>query len=484
MTQTSTKPNYGFWFLILALALGLLGQQLLGKGGWGINLSLWLSFVFAAMGAGFWAMRVRPDGQGRWLLLCAMIFALGFAWRDVFLLQFLNLVGLAAGLWLAAPYTRTGQFVLGGVAYYLTTFVNSSLTLLSGLMGLSRHVQWRELAASSNPSVFKSVGRGLLLAVPVLLVFGGLLTSADEAFARLVANLFDYKVGDLSQLFVFGFWAWLAAAFLHQTLFAKPIPEPLGDVPRVGLIEIGVVLGLLNLLFVSFVAVQFAYFFGGSAQVSSLTGLTFAEYARKGFFELITAAFLVLPLLLFSYRVLPLEPRSTLLFRGMSLLMLGLLGVMLTSAWQRMLLYIKVYGLTQDRLLTIAVMIWVALMLLWFALTVLRGQYNRFTFGAIALGMAVVLLMNVINPSRLIVLTNLGRASLSSTADILTQDNLGADAVPTLVANLGRVPGALRPGLEVQIRNLYDQNCGESRERWVNWNWACYQAGRAVKAKL
>ena len=51
-----------------------------------------------------------------------------------------------------------------------------------------------------------------------------------------------------------------------------------------------VVLGLLDLLFLAFVAVQVGYFFGGSAHVHGITGLTFSEYARHGFWELLAAA--------------------------------------------------------------------------------------------------------------------------------------------------------------------------------------------------
>jgi hypothetical protein len=367
------------------------------------------------------------------------------------------------------------------VAYHVTTLMSSSFTLISGLLGLGRHVPWGQLNSQTHRTTWAAIGRGLLMATPVLLVFGTLLTSADAAFAGLFSNLFNWQAGDISQLFVFGFWAWLAAAFLHQTLLGQPYREPAGDVPKAGVIEVGMVLGLLNLLFLSFVAVQFTYFFGGSAQVSTLTGLTYAEYARKGFFELITVAILVLPLLLLAYRVLPMVSLSRTVFRGFSAVMLVLLGVILASAWQRMMLYVSVYGLTQDRLLTMAVMAWVALMLLWFALTVLRGQYERFTFGAIALGMAVVLTLNVLSPSRLIVQTNLERQNLSSARDILTEDNLGADAIPALVAGLERLPEGLRLEMLGQIRQNYERNCQQNRPSLVNWNWACFQAEQAVK---
>ena len=52
-----------------------------------------------------------------------------------------------------------------------------------------------------------------------------------------------------------------------------------------GIVEIGIVLGLLDLLFFCFVFVQFRYFFVGASTVEETTGLTFAVYARRGFFD-------------------------------------------------------------------------------------------------------------------------------------------------------------------------------------------------------
>jgi len=65
-----------------------------------------------------------------------------------------------------------------------------------------------------------------------------------------------------------------------------------------------VLLGLLDLLFTAFVVVQVRYFFGGSALVHATTGLTYAEYARSGFFALLAVAALVLPFLLMAHWLL------------------------------------------------------------------------------------------------------------------------------------------------------------------------------------
>src|SRR5206468_563436 len=74
-----------------------------------------------------------------------------------------------------------------------------------------------------------------------------------------------------------------------------------------GVTEVAVVLGLLNALFLAFVLVQVRYFFGGAALVQVTRGLTCADYARRGFFELVAVTALVLPVLLAAHWLLPKE---------------------------------------------------------------------------------------------------------------------------------------------------------------------------------
>jgi hypothetical protein len=71
------------------------------------------------------------------------------------------------------------------------------------------------------------------------------------------------------------------------TATAKPkVRRPNGRVALLGPVELSIVLGLLDILFLAFVLVQFRYLFGGAELVRVSTSLTYAEYARRGFFEL------------------------------------------------------------------------------------------------------------------------------------------------------------------------------------------------------
>jgi hypothetical protein len=171
--------------------------------------------------------------------------------------------------------------------------------------------------------------------------------------------------------------------------------------------------------------------------VQATTGLTYAEYARRGFFELVTVAALVLPFLLAIHWLLPPDHApAQRWFRLLAAVQVVLLFVIMVSALQRMRLYQAEYGLSEQRLYPTAFMGWLAVVFVWFAFTVLRGRRERFTFGAMVAGYLLLAVLQVLNPDALIARTNLARTQAGRSFDARYAAGLSADAVPELVAGL------------------------------------------------
>ena len=123
-----------------------------------------------------------------------------------------------------------------------------------------------------------------------------------------------------------------------------------------------IALGLVDLLFLAFVIVQFRYLFGGAELVEVTPGLTYAAYAREGFFQLVVATALGLPWLLVSDSLLGEGKGSARWsFRALAGAQLVLLVAIVASALQRMRVYLDAYGLTEDRFVATAVLLWLAL---------------------------------------------------------------------------------------------------------------------------
>jgi hypothetical protein len=143
-----------------------------------------------------------------------------------------------------------------------------------------------------------------------------------------------------------------------------------------------------------------------------------------------------------------------------------------------MLLYTGEYGLSELRLYTLAFMGWLAVVLLWFALTVLRGRRRLFAQGALAAGVVLVAALNVCNPDGLIAKVNLGRARVGGRFDARYAAALSADAVPALVAGLSTLSaedqGKMIAGLSGLRQRL-------ERGDWRTWSWSRARARRALE---
>jgi hypothetical protein len=244
-----------------------------------------------------------------------------------------------------------------------------------------------------------------------------------------------------------------------------------------GIVEVGVVLGLLNMLFISFVFVQVRYFFGGSEVVLSSADMTYAEYARRGFFELSWVAALVLPLLLAVHWLLRKEnPAHERIFRALSGGLLLMLFVIMASAVERMRLYQSEYGQTELRFYVTAFMGWLAVVFIWFALTVLRGERERFACGAMAAALTIVGALHIANPSALIVRANAALARERRVFDSDYSTSLGADAVPALLEALP----SMRPQERGQAAVRLLEQANAERSDWRSWNWSRARAHDAI----
>jgi hypothetical protein len=213
---------------------------------------------------------------------------------------------------------------------------------------------------------------------------------------------------------------------------------------------------------VCFVLVQLRYLFGGRGLVEERVHLTYAQYARHGFFELVAVAVLVLPLLVAANTFV----RSRLV-RWLSFGLVALVFVVMASALQRLRLYQQEYGLTELRLYATGVVLWLALVFALLAVTVLRGRPRPFALGAIVLGFAATLALNVLNPDAWIVRTNLSRPQV----DAAYLARLSDDAVPTL---LQRLPTLERPLQRSLAQALLAR---DAQHDFVGWNASRARAG-------
>jgi hypothetical protein len=475
----STPTRRGLALLVAALALGVLGDVLFREAPLGLDVFLWALAFVGALAALLRFVRA-PLGHGRrWMVGPLLLFSALFAWRDSPWLQALDLCGIAVAVSLGAlrePAVRVQTAAL--VDYARAAGRAGGATLLGVLALVVEDVRWSEVQRTTRSHAAGPVVKGVALALPLLVLFGALFAAADAVFQELLQGAVPDLSNPARQLVVVLLFAWASAGLLRGLLAPADEPAPFETVREggkwtLGRVEAIVVVGALDVLFLAFVLVQLRYLFGGRAHVVGQTGLTYAQYARRGFFELVAVAALVLPLvLLLDWSLRREGPRRLRLFRALATVLLALLAVVMASALQRMRLYQREFGLTELRVYTTGFMLWLGMVAAWFCATVLRGRRNRFAVGALVSGFAAILVANALNPDALIARTNLDRPRV----DVGYLGGLSDDAVPTLVARLSSLPQPLRAELEAEL----DEHPAR-RGGWRTWNLSRARAAAALE---
>lgn len=468
----------------LALGLGLLADLLLRETPWGLNAAIWLSLLALTAipivdGAGARFTRVGP-------LLAGVVFAAGLAWRASPVL--LALFGTAYAASISLPLLRDPwrEGVLRYPLAIAVTLADAALFALGALVEAAR----RRPAEGRSPAHAPFL-RGALAAVPFLLLFGALFSAADPLFELYVGDVFDRLPSHLLLTLLFG---WIAAGVLYG-LAVVALPgasdREVGARDHDGraATEAVVVLALVNALFLLFLVVQLRVLFGGRELVEATLGLSYAEYAREGFFQLVAVSAIALPGLLVGDWLARQDPSSRRRFRGLAGALLLMTTAVLASAALRMQLYVGAYGLTELRIYTSAFMVWLVFVIAWFAVTVLRGRRQRFAPGALVAFVAGIPLLSALNPDVLIVRANAARIADrgNGSGDGQTRPafdaryvaSLSADAVPVLLETAPRLDPWQRCAVaEVLL-------AGEDRDRapdWRSWNLSRSRARAAVRA--
>ncbi|HBN09017.1 MAG TPA: hypothetical protein DD435_10345 [Cyanobacteria bacterium UBA8530] len=432
--------------LLLVLAsgslLGILGERLLWEAELGLNLGLLLSCLVMVA----WTLLRTRQTPAR-LLVLPLAFAWAFTWRDSLLLGMADFLALLLALGLVILRPRSGTWQSLGWGEAVRGLAQLSLEVLKGPFKLvQQEIPWQQLKEGGASKHATSVGLGLLISLPLVLLFGALFAGADAGFEALITQFTHFDFFQWLMHLVFAaLLAGLSIGFLRAVLRGVEAPEETQGEWSLELVSVATVLIILDLLFALFVGYQLPYLFGGISLVQAAAGLTYADYARRGFIELTAVSILVLPMLLLLRALLKgLAGRGLQVFRLLAGLQLVLLCLIIASALQRMMIYQGEYGLTVLRVYVFAFEVWLFGAIAWFAWTVLGDRRELLIGGMLIWAFGALALMHVPNWEALIVQTNTARAIAGKSLDTEYLNQLGMDAVPALLEAHGRLPMEIR----------------------------------------
>jgi hypothetical protein len=490
------QPNR-LW--ITALLIGWLFDFLFWKHApGGISFAIYAVVTLAGGFILLWLDGIRPAGRALVLLPFILFFAAMTFIRmepmSAFLAHAFTLF-LMAGL--AVTY-RGGQWMRYSLADYFARGLDLLASSIIRPVTFAAESQRLKREAGNGdekrPNPIWPVVRGLLFAIPVVAFFAALLSSADLVFAQGLGNLVKlFSLENLPEyifrvIYVVILAYILAGVYLHAA--SRSADEKLLGLEKpivsrfFGFTEASMVLGSVVLLFAVFVAIQFRYFFGGQANIN-LSGYTFAEYARRGFGELVTVAFFALLLFLglstITRRETALQQR---VFSALGIALVALVAVMLVSAYQRLVLYETAYGFTRLRTYTHVFIVWVAVLLVCVVALDLLQRQRAFAVAVLLASLGFGLSLTLLNVDAFIFQRNVLRFEQGQDLDVGYLASLSSDAVPAMVA-LYQSPAATsttRDRVGAALACIQAQaDSRRSDPSWQSFHLSQYQAGLSLR---
>jgi hypothetical protein len=458
-----------------------LGAALLFSASPGINWAIWVAAASISV------VLSRITGQKKLelplavLLTWATVLSFGLAIRDNDMIRAFVVISDMMLLGLAV-------IVVGAESWSAL-----SAKLLTVVPFLAPFRVWRATAyetadaprSISSPRA-RSIIKGTLLSAPLVLVLIALLGSADPIIRwgtdRIVEWLPDWSFPPRLLFFVFLLSITVGANSISSRQIGSKLPNmpALARGSTIGLTEQRMMLWSAAVVLWLFVLLQISYFVH-PPPVALDSGVTFAEYARRGFGELSFAATIVGAIILVLEYARPADAteRDRKMLARLELALLVALELVLISAFRRVILYEQAYGFTTGRLFPQAYMVGMSLVLIALAIEIARGSISV-SFGRrvaeIALGVFTVLVFW--NYEAWIVNRNIDRAAQSGKFDALYAGRLSRDAIPTLVSRRTELPADARAIIEARLA------CARlpATRRWFEWNRSVGAADRALRS--
>jgi|GEM_PF-1349185 len=483
--EQQTKSSKTYFIALVALILGVVFDYLFFRKFIGISVLIFVTLiVISALVFATWFKVAKR--QSLWLIACVLFFSAMVAIRANMLLTVLNILATIGLLLLVARVLAKEKLFDFTIRKYISTvfvipfaMIWKSLRTLSSLVTpikLNSTVKWRPVA------------KGIMMALPLLIIFVVLFSAADMGFKNFLTSIFKWHIpadvfshtGIIGGLFIIclGFFSFIFIVLPGKESEWKTGKENEADKNKPDRrIETQVFLWLINALFLIFIVFQIAYLFGGAINIGEFT---YAEYARRGFWELLTVTGITLIILLIMDFYTRNGQKRKYWFTLPSLVMTAEIFIIVASALKRMMLYQSTYGWTTLRLYVAGFIIFLAV--IFFVLIIkliLEKKNNFFALGTLLAIIAFLVVFNFLNPDQFIVHQNIQRFNETGKIDSVYMTYMSADGI---VGTLGIYDRLDEESKKMLISAMVGKKfeLEKQTKKWQSYNYSRERALRSI----
>ncbi len=479
-----------YWLLLLGLITGIAFDILFYNKTLGISYLIFIILAMAVLLAGFWGSLKKLNNLSWLFAVPIFLLSSAFFIYSNPVLRVLNylivpiLIIILSSL--VAKINRNDwsdiRFI-GDIVKRIFVpfrFIHRPFLLLSRMTDGN--------GKESKRRIMPKIIIGVLISIPLIAIILWLLTSADIVFKNIFINiplLSIFKhfllIISVSVYAVCFLWAMLKA-------FDERGAEPLGNTANnkthwklfLDPIVLLTVLFLINIIFAIFSFIQFRYLFGGSSFITP-SSFTYAEYARRGFAELVIVTIINFGILIFGLTFVKKESKKIFTaIRAFLTLLVIFTFVLLVSAFYRMTVYEQAYGFTYLRIFTQAFMVMlfflfiVNIIYIWYPkLPVIKSYF--------VISVAIYIILNFANVDVIIAKNNISRYFESGQIDTAYLKSLSYDAAPEIQKFFITIKTSADPKEKQMAQELSDYLKGlkpdlEKQNSWQGFNISKYKA--------
>ena len=237
-------------------------------------------------------------------------------------------------------------------------------------------------ASNKKTKYFLHIFLGLLIGTPFIMIVIFLLSSADATFKNIFDNLFNLDISVPKNIGTL-IWSLPMATYLYALIYGSSIEDNsksfnidkfnktmdnAASIPRLSLYTVNAVICCFYILFIGIQAIYFIDILGGSLPAD----FTYSDYARRGFFELLTVALINIVFIVVA-KILSVKNENNKYMRIHILLNSILTLVLISVAFAKMYLYISTYGLTTLRIIPSVFMIFLCFVFAF----IIMGEFKK-----------------------------------------------------------------------------------------------------------